>query len=44
MQGNAKFEDSLRLRLGLMQPSAHQVQRFLDARPAQLSSGKCLLA
>ena len=40
MQGDAKFEDSLRIRLALMQPSMDQVQRFLDSHPAQLSPGK----
>ena len=44
MQGDAKFEDSLRLRMSLMQPSTYQVQRFLDAHPPQLSPGKCCLA
>ncbi|KAK9865484.1 hypothetical protein WJX84_011055 [Apatococcus fuscideae] len=39
MQGDAKFEDSLRIRLALMQPSMDQVQRFLDSHPAQLSPG-----
>lgn len=40
MQGDVSFEDSLELRLGLMQPSADQVQDFLEAHPAHLSPGK----
>ena len=40
MQGDVSFEESLELRLGLMQPSKDQVQKFLQARPAHLSPGE----
>ncbi|KAK9844585.1 hypothetical protein WJX74_004323 [Apatococcus lobatus] len=37
MQGDLPFEESLDLRLGLMQPSSDQVQEYSQARPLHLS-------
>jgi phosphoserine phosphatase len=39
MGGDTKFEDALEARLGLMQPSASDVEAFLAAHPPRLSPG-----
>ena len=39
MGGSTKFEDALAARLGIMKPSASDVDRFLAAHPPRLSPG-----
>lgn len=39
MGGSVKFQDALKARLDVMRPSASDIERFQQERPAQLSAG-----
>lgn len=43
MKGSMTFQEALRLRLDIIQPSQRQIRDFLKAKPATLSPGiKCV--
>lgn len=39
MKGSMTFQDALRLRLNIIQPSQRQIRDFLKAKPSTLSPG-----